>query len=251
MAIFAIADLHLSFGTPNKKMDVFGPTWENHHEKIASCWKKLIKEDDLILIAGDISWATHTKDAIPDLNWIENLPGTKVIIRGNHDYWWSSIKKLKEVLPPSIHAIHNNTFLWNEIAISGARLWDTPEYSFSPFIEFIDNPLEKKSEKKPEEIAKENEKIFLRELNRLKISLQEIPQTAKKRIVMTHYPPLSASLENSRVTNILESHKIDLCVFGHLHNVRKGSLPFGTKNGIQYHLTSCDYLGFKPIKVCD
>ena len=156
-------------------------------------------------------------------------------------------------MPPSIHFIHNNTFLWKEIAIGGSRLWDTPEYQFGQFIEFQENPRAHK--KTLEEIAKEKEedkKIFARELERLTLSLSQLPKSAKIKIAMVHYPPISADLCPSSASQILESFGIDICVFGHLHNVKSGSLPFGEARGVKYLFTSCDYLNFIPLKVeCD
>ena len=128
MTIWALADLHLSFGVPDKEMDVFGPKWKNHPEKIRANWEKLVKPDDLVLLPGDISWGMHPEEALPDLNWIDSLPGTKVMIRGNHDYWWTSISKVEKVLPKSIHVIQNNIYRWKDVIICGARLWDTEEY---------------------------------------------------------------------------------------------------------------------------
>lgn len=246
MHIWAIGDLHLSFGVPDKSMAVFGPNWEKHAEKIASHWKKLIHPEDLVLIPGDISWAMKPEDAVADLNWIDALPGTKVMIKGNHDFWWGSLKKLKEILPPSIHLVQNNAFHFNEVAIGGARLWDTPEYAFSEFIEFQENPREKKKDPVQQEL---NQNIFNRELERLKLSLKELNPEAKLRIAMTHYPPISHDLKPSRAAQILEEHNVDICVFGHLHNIKENASLFGEKNGIRYLLTSCDFLGFKPIKI--
>lgn len=247
--IWALGDLHLSFGTPNKSMDVFGPSWEEHPQKIKAGWKKIVSNEDLVLIPGDISWATKISEAMPDLEWIDALPGKKVMIRGNHDYWWPSLKKLTEILPPSITALHNNSMVWEGIAIGGARLWDTPEYRFSSYIVKVENPVAKTVKKDQKIIDEENSKIFAREINRLKLSLSTIDTNCKKRIVMTHYPPLSADLENSQASQILEQHQIDACVFGHLHSVRPNSLPFGKKEGVQYLLTSCDYIDFTPAKI--
>jgi predicted phosphohydrolase len=250
MSVWVLSDLHLSFGVPEKTMEAFGPSWKSYSEKIEAHWKKMIAPIDLVLIPGDISWAMHLEQALVDLKWIDALPGTKVIIRGNHDYWWSSSSKLSKAMPPSIHFIHNNTFVWNEVAIGGTRLWDTPEYSFKEYIEFQENPrariktLEQLAHEKEEE-----ERIFVRELERLKLSLSQLPNDSKIRIAMTHYPPIGADLSPSRASQILESFQISHCVFGHLHNVRKDSLPFGKVRGIQYHFTSCDYLNFIPIKI--
>lgn len=245
MRIWAIGDLHLSFGIQNKSMDVFGPAWESHADQIEKNWKSLIKPDDLVLIPGDISWAMKLEDAKADLDWIHSLPGTKVMIKGNHDFWWGSLGKTRKALPPSIHIIQNDSFLFEDIAIAGARLWDTNEYSFHPFINF-QKPLKEKEEVIQQELQ---EKIFERELERLKLSLKSIPKNANRRIAMTHYPPIGSDLSPSNVSKILEEHKIDTCVFGHLHSVKNDSLPFGEKNGVRYILTSSDYIHFKPICV--
>ena len=246
MKIWAIGDLHLSFGIANKSMDVFGPAWESHAKKIEENWRSLIDPADLVLIPGDISWAMRIEDAIPDLQWIHDLPGTKVMIKGNHDYWWGSLKKVNEILPPSLHIVQNNSFVYKGIAIGGARLWDTPEYNFGRFVDFRENP---KSREKKEEPTQEDqtEKLFERELQRLELSLSTLPANADMRIAMTHYPPIGADLAPSRASHILEKHKIDVTVFGHLHNLKPNSEMFGEKNGVRYLLTSCDYLHFIPL----
>lgn len=247
MAVWALADLHLSFGVPDKAMDFFGAKWTNHSDKIRFHWLDKIHADDLVLLPGDISWAMHPADALPDLEWIHALPGTKVMIRGNHDYWWASLSKVEKMLPPSIHLIQNNIFRWKGIVIGGARLWDTPEYSFGKFIDYQansrENPLTKVDD------TNEKEKIFLRELARLELSLKTMPREAKTRIAMTHYPPIGADLQSSRASAVLEKYGVSTCVFGHLHNVRNGALPFGVHNGIDYVLTSCDYVDFTPIQI--
>lgn len=248
MTIWCLADLHLSFGVPGKKMDVFGEKWASHDEKIREHWMKVVQPDDLVLIPGDISWAIHVEQAQPDLEWIHALPGTKVLLRGNHDYWWHSISKVEKILPPSLHLVQNNVFLWKNVAIGGARLWDTPEYSFGSFIEYHDNPKAKTLSEVESPV--EAEKIFLRELARLELSLKAYPKDKSiRRIAMTHYPPIGADLSPSRASAILEKYGVDTCVFGHLHNVKANSLPFGTKNGVHYMLTACDYLQFVPRQV--
>ena len=247
MSVWALADLHLSFGVADKKMDVFGPNWSEHPEKIRSHWLRLISPDDLVLLPGDISWAMHTEEAKCDLEWIDALPGTKVMIRGNHDYWWNSISKVEKILPPSMHIIQNNAFRWKEITVCGARMWDTPEYSFHPYINYHDNPRAKTLTHVDQPV--EAEKIFLRELSRLELSLKAIPRDATTRLAMTHYPPIGADLHLSRVSALLEKYQISHCVFGHLHNVKPNALPFGTKNGVTYTLTSCDYVDFTPVKI--
>lgn len=248
MAIWAIADLHLSFGVPDKDMDVFGENWKGYTKKLTENWQALIKEDDLVLIAGDISWAMKTEDAKADLDWIHQLPGTKVMIRGNHDYWWGSLAKVEKILPPSIHIIQNNAFNWKEFTIGGARLWDTPEFNFNAYITYKENTRAKKLTQTDSNQA-EAEKVFERELARLELSLKAMSKDAPVKIVMTHYPPLSADLQPSRTSALLEKYQVNSCVFGHLHNVKQGIPMFGKKNGVSYHLTSCDYLNFIPIKI--
>lgn len=248
MRIWAIGDLHLSFGVKNKSMDVFGPQWEGHAKKIASHWKSLIHPDDLVLVPGDLSWAMKIEEVVPDLQWVHELPGTKVMIKGNHDYWWGSLNKIAPVLPPSIHLIQNNVFNWRETTIGGARLWDTPEYSFGSFVEFRENPRAREDK---EALVQEEfeEKLFNRELERLKLSLKGLDPKAKVRIAMTHYPPIGADLKESRAAQILEEHQMQICVFGHLHNLKAGLDLFGEARGIRYVLASCDYIHFQPIAI--
>lgn len=244
MSIWAIADLHLSFGVPEKTMEVFGPEWINYGEKLKENWSAVVRPDDLVLIAGDISWAMRTHEAKIDLEWIGALPGTKVMIKGNHDYWWSSLSKVEEIIPPSLHVIQNNAFHWNDCSIGGARLWDTDEYSFDGYIEYRESPVAPSKEEKPDQ-----EKIFKRELERLELSLKCLDQSAKQRLVLTHYPPINAELAPSLASALLEKYHVDICVFGHLHNVKKGVRLFGVHKGIQYYLTSSDYLDFKPLLI--
>jgi predicted phosphohydrolase len=249
MRIWVIADLHLSFGVPNKEMDVFGPQWKDHAKKMADHWRAMIHPDDLVLIPGDISWAMRLDEVKPDLAWIDSLPGTKVMIKGNHDYWWGSLKQMVQILPPSIHVIQNNAFLWKDIAIGGARLWDSPEYSFGQYIAF--QKREGAPKQDPEEALQEemSEKIFNRELERLKMSIAQMDKKASKRIVMTHYPPISADLQPSRASQIFEQNNIDIVVFGHLHNVKEGLSLFGERNGVRYILAAADYIRFQPILI--
>ena len=180
-------------------MEAFGPAWQGYAEKISTNWRRLVSPKTSSLIPGDISWAMRLDEALADLRWIDALPGSKILLKGNHDYWWSSASKLAQVMPPSIRCIHNNALVWNGIAIGGSRLWDTPEYSFGSYIDFRENPLAKK--KPPEDLLKEKEeeeKVFVRELERLKLSLGQLDRQAKVRIALTHYPPISPILTSSR-----------------------------------------------------
>ncbi len=243
MSIWAIADLHLCFGVPSKTMEVFGKDWHQYTEKIKDFWEKNISSTDLVLIAGDTSWAKDLNEAALDFAWIDRLPGQKLFIKGNHDYWWPAKKKLLEFLPPTCHAIQNDVYNWNGVSIGGSRLWETDEFNFDDCVEYEKNPFHKEKE-----IEVDNKKIFQRELERLKLSLSQLDQT-KFKIAMTHYPPIGADLKESTVSALLEKYKVNLCVFGHLHNVKKGKKLFGEKNEVEYLLTSSDYLKFKALKV--
>lgn len=245
MKIWALADLHLCFGAPDKSMETFGDTWKNYATRIEENWKKVIHNDDLVLIAGDITWAMKLEKAMKDLEWIDLLPGTKVILKGNHDYWWPSNKKLSESLPSSIHFINNNAYTINDVTIGGSRLWDTSEYSFVEYINFVKSPLVKENPLDSEEV----ERIYNRELERLRLSLMQLDANASYRIAMTHYPPIGADLKPTRGSEILEEFKMNVCVFGHLHNVKKEEGMFGEKNGILYLYTAADYLNFEPMLV--
>lgn len=230
-------------------MEAFGPLWKNYAERIEISWRKKISSEDLVLIAGDISWAMRLEEAVIDLRWIDALPGTKVMIKGNHDFWWSSLSKLNKVMPPSIHCIYNNAFTWKGVTVGGTRLWDTKEYRFDSLIHFVENPATKQQTVDAEKKEEEDERIFLRELERLKLSLKMLDPSAKIRIAMTHYPPIGADLKPSRAAEILEEYKIDFSIFGHLHSLKKDKPLFGEARGIRYFLTSCDYLDFEPIMI--
>lgn len=253
MSIWAIADLHLSFGVENKKMDVFGDKWIDHPGKLKKAWCEVIADDDLVLLPGDISWAMHMEQAMPDLEWIDALPGTKVMIRGNHDYWWPSLSRLKKDLPPSIHAIHNNSFDWKDISVCGTRLWDDPTLDFMDIIDFEPNPISKApgvpEGEDPEAWREQQDKIFMREIHRLELSLKSLNPEAKTRIAMTHYPPIGLDLAESTTSKLLKQYGVDICVFGHLHNVKEGLACFGKSDGISYHFVACDYTHYKPLKV--
>lgn len=235
-------------------MDVFGKNWEDHPDKVAAHWRASVHPDDLVLIAGDISWAMTLEQIAPDLAWLEALPGTKVMIRGNHDYWWSSLKKVSQILPPSIHVIQHNSFCWKDFCIGGTRLWDSHEYDFERYIRAL--PAETLScvplLVEPNADDPQQEQIFLRELARLEMSLRSMPRSSATRIVMTHYPPIGVELHDSRVSALLEDYDIKACVFGHIHSVMHDFDPlFGTKGGVAYHFVAADYLDFAPLKIVD
>ncbi|MBE5781148.1 MAG: hypothetical protein E7328_04935 [Clostridiales bacterium] len=231
MAIYAIADLHLS-DVLDKSMDIFGKHWENHMEKIEEAWLSMIAPEDVVLISGDISWAMKLSDAVPDLNRIARLPGHKYIIRGNHDFWWNSIGKVRGVLPQGLYAIQNDSVMLSDsTALCGTRGWVVPGAAA---------------------FDGEDRKIYDREVGRLKLSLDHAKRRNPERIVvMMHYPPVNDRYESNEITALLEEYGVSHLVYGHLHGVSHG-YPFeGERNGVQYRLTSCDYLRFKPVLISE
>ena len=225
--IFAIGDLHLSLSVENKSMDVFGPGWENHVNRLREGWQDTVGKKDLVLIPGDISWGLRLEEALTDLAFIHELKGMKVLLRGNHDYWWTGYSKVQSILPPSIRAVQNNALLWDGAVIGGTRGWNTP---LSPdFSETKDR------------------KIFEREKQRLGLSLKAMDaQEGRLRIIMLHYPPFSEKEEPTDFAKLLPGHGVDHCVYGHLHGRSCLGGFEGSYEGTGYHLTSADHLRFVP-----
>ncbi len=220
MKVFAISDLHLSINNP-KPMDIFGPVWEGYVDKIFDDWKTKVTDEDIVLLAGDFSWAMKLEDALSDFKLLETLPGKKVIIRGNHDYWWKSISAVRNILPKDFYAVQNDAIKFDNIIICGTRGWQVPENG---------------------EQTPENKKIFDREVIRLELTLKEAVKLKKDNeeiICMMHYPPTNFSKADSAFTNLIETYGVNKVVYGHLHNVKKTSNVF-VKNNITYYLTSCD-----------
>lgn len=227
MRCFAISDLHLSF-TSNKPMDRFGDHWARHWEKIERSWRERISEEDLVLVPGDHSWALKLEHAGPDLEFIQNLPGHKVLVRGNHDYWWQSLGKVRKRFP-GLHFLQNDAIRIGQVALCGTRGWDLPG----------SNGFE----------DAEDEKIYRRELERLKLALEALDKDAAVRVALLHYPPLFPYRRESEFTQLLQAFKIDICVYGHLHRAG-GHKPFqGLQNGVHYYLVSCDMIDFEPIEI--
>ncbi len=232
MALFAIGDLHLSFSS-NKPMDVFGENWSDYENKIKESWLELVSPEDTVLIPGDISWAMHLEQAKIDLEWIHNLPGRKILLRGNHDYWWSSLKKL-QVLYEDMDFLQNNHFEYVSegmtYAICGTRGWLCPNPN-----KFDDNDL----------------KIYNRELLRLRLSLDSAKQAGHTRfIVMTHYPPTNDMQADSGFNEIYEEYGVERVVYGHLHSEHAFHTGLqGDRRGVTYQLVSSDYLDFALTKI--
>jgi len=226
MAIFAIADLHLA-QSGHKPMDIFGEHWINHVQRLKDNWLEVVKDRDLVIIAGDISWAMQLSEALPDLQWLAELPGTKVLIRGNHDYWWSSIGKVRAALPASIYALQNDHYIWEEWAICGTRGW------ICPGDEGFEND--------------QDQKIYLREIERLRLSLTSAARAdAGKIIGALHFPPFNRSNQPSSFSELLEEYDVKKAVFGHIHDSGRDQIFQGLRNGVEYHFVAADGLEFKP-----
>jgi predicted phosphohydrolase len=250
MNVWTISDLHLSFGTPDKKMDVFGENWHNHPDKIKAHWEHLIRPDDLVLIAGDISWGLKLENAIPDLEWIDALPGKKVLSRGNHDLWWKSASSVRKVLPPSLSIIHNDAYNYGDISIGGTRLWDHPDLNYYKFIDMkeIKGVNIKKKEYSNVEVA-HDQKIFQNELDRLCMSLDAMNRNAKYKILMIHYPPIPPDRSDNEFSRLIKDTGITHCIYGHLHNLYPDAPVNFTKDGTKYICSACDYINFCPIRL--
>ncbi len=226
MAIWAIADLHLSHDQ-SKPMDIFGPEWQNHSDKIAANWNRLVGEEDLVIVAGDISWAMNLSDAAADLNWISALPGQKLLIRGNHDYWWSSIGKVRKALPPGMTALQNDHFVFEGWAVCGTRGWICPgEEGFD---------------------SEHDEKIYRREVGRLQLSLESAARAGQEKIIAAlHYPPFNRQSSPSNFTGLLEHFRVRHCVYGHIHDEGRERLFQGERGGVTYRFIASDGVDFSP-----
>ena len=230
MRLFAIGDLHMS-GGDDKPMNVFGPQWDRHFLRIQDAWRERVSSEDVVLIPGDISWAMQLKDAIPDLVAIGELPGTKILCKGNHDYWWGSVTRVRDSLPSGMIALQHDAVELENWVICGTRGWMIPTG---------EAPLDA-----------ENEKIYLREVQRLKLALEAAERLSREKplVVMMHFPPLTNSDRDSLFVKELETHKAAAVVYGHLHGCGIKAGFTGIHHGIAYSLVSCDSIGFAPVPV--
>lgn len=229
MSIYAISDLHLSFST-NKPMDVFGANWKNHEEKIKEDWINTVKENDTVILPGDLSWGMNFEEAKLDFEYLNQLPGRKILLKGNHDYWWGTTNKIKEFLKKNefdnIDILYNNSFLVEDKIICGTRGWT------------INNNCE------------EDEKILKRELLRLEMSLKDGIEKYgqdKEIIVCLHYPPINENCNNSEFIKMMKKYNVKKCIYGHLHGEKHSEAIQGMLDGILLKLVSCDYTNFNLI----
>ncbi len=230
MKVFAISDLHLSTNC-DKPMNIFGPVWDNYLTELEADWRAKVTEEDVVLIAGDISWAMHLPDALPDLDYIASLPGKKIILRGNHDYWWKGISELRANLKPNMYALQNDALKLGKVVFCGSRGWTTPE----------------DDHKTPED-----EKIYNREVIRMELSLKNAVAKMEENdtlIALIHYPPFNAQIMPSAFTELFEKYGVKKAIYGHLHSYDKKGKMHINLNGIDYYLTSCDLVRNNLVEV--
>lgn len=228
MALYAIADVHLSLGA-DKPMDVF-PGWEDYTRRLQENWHRLVKPDDTVVIAGDISWAMRLEDTREDFAYLHALPGKKLLLKGNHDYWWTTRRKMERYLETEgftdITFVHNSAVPVQECAVCGTRGWLAGAMS------------------------EEDQKIVNREVGRLKTSLDEALRQDLSPLVFLHYPPIYDGARCQPILDLLREYEITDCYYGHIHGRQAARrAPMGEYEGIRMHLLSCDYVRFMPQRI--
>ncbi len=228
MSLFAIADLHLSLGE-DKPMDIFAG-WSDYVTRLSENWNKLITENDTVVICGDISWAMKLEETYTDFKFIDDLPGKKIFLKGNHDYWWGTKSKMENFLDcnglNSISILFNNAYVVGDFAVCGTRGW------------FLENESEN------------DIKVLNREVGRLTASIEAALKTGKQPIVFLHYPPVFNNTKCDEIFNVLLKYDIKKCYYGHIHGKKNmRSAVEGMFEGIQFKLISCDRLSFMPVLV--
>ena len=232
MSIYAISDLHLAMSI-DKPMDIFGPLWSNYMDRLTDEWTSTISDCDTVLLPGDISWATYLGQAYEDFKYIDSLPGKKIISKGNHDYWWTTLNKLEKFLKENkfstIEFMHNNSFRLENHIICGTRGWKSPGDS---------------------DFTLEDKKIYDREIQRLELSLKTAkPEKGEKLIAAMHFPIFNSRGIFSEFLGIMKKYNVDICIYGHLHGGAFNNVINGFVEGIEFRLVSADYLSFKPLKL--
>ena len=243
MKIFALSDLHLSLARPRragdtappvlyKPMDRFGLLWADYFARLESSWLAQVGPQDAVLIAGDISWAMTLEQAQPDLDYIASLPGRKLLIKGNHDYWWQSLSRVRQALDPSVQVLQHGAADLGPALVCGTRGWLTPCHG--------------------EWRESEDRRLLERELLRLGMALEEAvsldPQGGRPLIAMLHYPPLDEKGRPSPFCRLLEQYRVSHCLYGHIHGDKKPAFE-GLLHGVEYHNCSIDRLNFQPKRI--
>lgn len=229
MALFTIADLHLSLGT-DKPMDIFRG-WDDYVERLERNWQRLIAPEDTVVIPGDLSWAMSLEETIADFTFLNRLNGKKIILKGNHDYWWNTKTKMEDFFSKNgfntFHILNNNHYSYENIGICGSRGW------FNDSSEQADK------------------KVLLREANRIEMSIKSALKENLRPVVFLHYPPIFGYGVNEEIMNVLMKYEIKHCFYGHIHGKGADNAIIGVKNGIDYKLISSDFLQFVPLDISD
>lgn len=238
MAIYTIADLHLSMANPKKSMTVFGPRWDNYEERLRTQWTSIVSQGDTVVIPGDISWAMSLKEAEPDFAFLESLPGTKLIGKGNHDFWWTTVKKIEAFWAErhftSLRILYNNAYIAEDKILCGTRGWFFDEKSQNTTMET------------------DFEKLCNREAIRLKLSLDAAVNLRKQDgrdlplVAFLHFPPLWNGEAADNLLQLLREYGVSDCYFGHIHGAA-GSPKVQKHDGISLHLIASDHLRFCPM----
>ena len=236
MSLFVIADLHLDTVTNEKSMEIFGNRWQGYIEKIRKNWTKVVSENDTVIIPGDISWALTAEDSIPDLKWIDSLPGKKIIMKGNHDFWWTTLSKMKRIFEENgistIAPLYNSALEVEDYIIAGSRGW------------FVDKTVQPSKS-----VNADYSKIVNREVIRLKLSLdaaKKLAEDSKKEIIVFfHFPPVWSDFECIEILETLKEYNILRCYFGHIHGCYSQGSVFKWKN-IEFRMISADFIDFLP-----
>ena len=230
MKIFAISDLHLCLSGA-KPMEIFGDGWSGYLEKIKADWNDKVCDDDIVLVAGDISWAMKLEEAKIDLKYFDELKGKKILIKGNHDYWWQSISNVRLALGDNMFALQNDAIKFDNYIFCGTRGWNVPDEDFD---------------------SEQDEKIYKRELLRLEMALESakrLYQDGDTIICMLHYPPYNHSKICSEFVTLLQKYNAKVCVFGHIHSHKGNYNLYENLFGIDFYLTSCDLVQNKLVKI--
>lgn len=236
MSVFTIADLHLDVKTNKKSMEVFGSKWQNYTDRIKSNWKKLVTDNDTVIIPGDISWGLTTEAALSDLLWINELPGHKILLKGNHDFWWSTLSKMRRIFAENnidtLTLLQNNAIEVEGFIIAGSRGW------------FVDRTVQST------QLDVNYDKLVNREVIRLRMSLEHAKalniQNNREIIVFLHFPPIWNDFCCNEIVDLLLEHGIKKCYFGHIHGCYTQGGCFEYK-GIEFFMVSADYLDFIPL----
>jgi predicted phosphohydrolase len=227
MAIYAIGDLHLSVAA-KKPMDIFSG-WDNHADRIIENWEKKVRAEDVVVLAGDISWGMTLRQALPDFRLIHNLPGKKILIKGNHDYWWASVTKLKSTFAEngldSLYVLHNNSFTVDGLHICGSRGWMF------------------------ESGEPHDNKLITREAMRIDASIRSVGEQEGERVLFLHYPPVYGGQTLEAFLAVMQQYGIKRCYYGHIHGVGLKAAIEGTIRGIHFTMISADHLRFDPLLV--